>query len=126
MNDNICPECEGSGQQLTSCCGDFMEIGGDLCPTCHEHCLGDEEPCEVCEGTGTKKQITMTEDQATYFSTAIQGDYLPYTLLRTLGGFVIMDDDGLVIAATHPEIYGGRKLVIKNLSPGNEKAKRTH
>lgn len=50
----LCPECDGEGYMIYSCCGDDM-MGADLdiCPTCQEHTSMDEEICEECNGEGT-------------------------------------------------------------------------
>lgn len=46
-----CPECDGTGKVIISCCGvnithQVKTTGNDLCPECKEHC-GDEP--EICE-----------------------------------------------------------------------------
>lgn len=51
----VCPECDGSGLEYFSCCGDDMRDNineTDLCPTCLEHCGSDGEKCEECDGEG--------------------------------------------------------------------------
>lgn len=53
-----CPECDGDGYNVTSCCGDDIKGNdSDLCPSCYEHQGMETEPCENCNGTGeiTKK-----------------------------------------------------------------------
>ncbi len=55
MNEITCPECDGSGTVLYSCCGDKMTGNAKdylICPSCKEHLGEDEEPCEYCDGTG--------------------------------------------------------------------------
>ena len=51
-----CPECDGEGKILMSCCGDNIRgtINEDIliCPTCHEHLGDDKEECTWCDGTG--------------------------------------------------------------------------
>ncbi len=51
-----CPECEGRGQTLYSCCGDDITDNidvTDICPTCYEHCGDELETCSKCDGDGT-------------------------------------------------------------------------
>lgn len=57
MGDNSCEQCEGTGKDFYSCCGD--DIRGkdlDFCPTCKEHTgwenLNNCENCDNCKGTG--------------------------------------------------------------------------
>jgi hypothetical protein len=62
-----CPDCEGRGYTIWSCCGDDItnninEI--DLCPTCLEHCGDEQEQCETCVGTGIYKAEAKTEAKA--------------------------------------------------------------
>jgi len=55
----VCPECDGVGKSVYSCCGDVITNNDmDFCPTCMEHC-GDTSPngeaaedCGYCEGKG--------------------------------------------------------------------------
>lgn len=59
-----CPECDGNGTVLISCCGDLIS-GTEyedylICPTCKEHIGDDEEPCEYCDGKG---EIPKTSKQ---------------------------------------------------------------
>lgn len=46
-----CDDCDGDGYTMFSCCGDSLK-GSDtyMCPTCHEHCGDEKEPCETCKG----------------------------------------------------------------------------
>ena len=48
-----CPDCEGDGYTIRSCCDDNLK-GSDtfMCPTCHEHCGDERETCLSCAGTG--------------------------------------------------------------------------
>ena len=53
-----CPDCDGDGFLIYSCCGDDMKLllpESDICPTCREHTGGmdDKEQCEMCQGTGS-------------------------------------------------------------------------
>lgn len=58
-----CEQCEGTGDDFYSCCGDDMRGNDyDLCPTCKEH-QGYEEGnknCQECGGTG-KREMTFEE-----------------------------------------------------------------
>ena len=53
IKNKVCENCEGTGKEKYSCCGDEMEgsiyedIG--LCPTCKEHTGGE---CYECHGSG--------------------------------------------------------------------------
>lgn len=52
-----CDACDGSGEELISCCGDDMSgiiNETDLCPTCHEHTGNEMSDCSECQGTGIK------------------------------------------------------------------------
>lgn len=53
-----CPECEGTGKALETCCGD--PVTGEVedyrvCPTCGEHI---DTECENCNGTGFEIERT--------------------------------------------------------------------
>ncbi len=53
-----CPDCDGNGYNIWSCCGDDITervegYGNDLCPTCQEHCGDVHEECLTCKGEGT-------------------------------------------------------------------------
>ena len=52
-----CDDCNGDGYNIWSCCGDNLK-GSDtfMCPTCHEHCGDEKEPCITCIGTGDRRQ----------------------------------------------------------------------
>jgi hypothetical protein len=51
-----CTNCEGTGDNYYSCCGDDMRGNDyDICPTCKEHTGWDgerDEECTECNGTG--------------------------------------------------------------------------
>lgn len=48
-----CENCQGTGQEIYSCCGDDIRGNDiDLCPTCKEHTGGE---CYECKGTGIIK-----------------------------------------------------------------------
>lgn len=51
-----CEDCEGTGEEYYSCCGDDVK-GTDaedygICPTCNEHLDGEYSPCGSCDGEG--------------------------------------------------------------------------
>lgn len=54
IGGTTCPECEGLGQLVYSCCtGEKLGIAWMdimMCPVCKEH-LGEED-CVTCEGKG--------------------------------------------------------------------------
>ncbi len=63
----ICPECDGDGYTITSCCGDDMKPHvpeSDLCPSCREHCGGedDKEECDLCHGAGEIEPVKERQD----------------------------------------------------------------
>ena len=51
-----CTNCEGTGDNYYSCCGDDMRGNDyDICPTCKEHTGWDgerDDECTECNGTG--------------------------------------------------------------------------
>lgn len=56
--DKTCPECDGTGEMMYSCCTDEpVDSDYALCPVCREH-LGESD-CNTCEGKG-KVPITIT------------------------------------------------------------------
>ena len=83
-----CPECEGSGDvEFETDYNDYV----CECESCHGHgsTIGDEQICEVCDGTGHKKEMNRIELGCTGFSS----HYL--TMLKAL--------PGMRIAPTEPE-----------------------
>ena len=59
LNKIDCPECDGDGYNVTSCCGDDIKGNDtDLCPSCLEHQGMEHEKCDNCNGSGeTTKRI---------------------------------------------------------------------
>lgn len=56
-----CPQCEGRGWFVESCCGDDISDNieeTDICPNCYEHCGDDRVDCDSCCGEGV-----ITEDE---------------------------------------------------------------
>ena len=54
-----CPDCNGTGQAGTNCCGDKMIGETDLCAHCKEH--AEMDPCENCRGSGEVEPPSDTE-----------------------------------------------------------------
>ena len=57
MIKSECDQCNATGIDSFSCCGDDMSGADiDICPTCKEHtgidCHNEGEPCDNCKGTG--------------------------------------------------------------------------
>ena len=62
-----CQDCKGSGTiYLSDCCqsepysnGDASSSDYGICPECGEHCVYEEDVCDICKGTG---RIPMDTD----------------------------------------------------------------
>lgn len=48
---NVCPDCEGEMEQISTCCGGPIDEDTLICLECKEH--SDIEVCETCNGSGT-------------------------------------------------------------------------
>jgi RNA polymerase subunit RPABC4/transcription elongation factor Spt4 len=46
MKDNECYECEGTGVVAYSCCGDIIYPDTELCPSCNDYTVYEEQTCD--------------------------------------------------------------------------------
>jgi hypothetical protein len=73
----LCPDCDGSGDLHSDCCGASDHSDGDssfadygICPDCREYC--EFIPCETCGGTG---EVKMNEDEILDLKNNIEFDH---------------------------------------------------
>ena len=67
----ICPDCNGKGECVVSCCtGDIIKGDYDLCPECHEHCGLDT--CYLCNGTG---KVDVGTEESPFVDPQLKAEY---------------------------------------------------